>query len=298
MSKAAEYFAEAIQLDPDYAQAHALLSLTRTSQGNFRHVAPAKVFPSALESVTIALALDESLPEAHAAMGWLALSYEYDWRKAEREFRRSAELAPSNFIGNQGLSFALQAGGRLDEALAASKRAHELDPLNIWPRSGLSEVYFKQHDYDATLEQALVILEMQPEDVVMLAWIGSIYAMKGLPAEAREYGRQAARFAGEDPNLQLYLAQVHALLGDEAEARELLEQALAQRDAMFVSPGSIAIVYTHLGEHEMAIDWLYRAADEYDSFIFNLGYPDFDTLRSKPRFIELCEQLRMPCSDP
>jgi len=298
MSKAAEYFTEAIELDPNYAQAHALLSLTRTSQGNFRHVAPAEVFPSALESVTTALALDESLPEAHAAMGWLALSYEYDWRKAEREFRRSAELAPSNFIGYQGLSFALQAGGRLDEALAASRRAHELDPLNIWPRSGLSEVYFKQHDYDATLEQALVILEMQPEDAVMLAWIGSIYAKKGMPAEAREYGRQAARFAGEDPNLQLYVAQVHALLGEEAEARKLLEQALSQRDVMFVSPGSIAIVYTHLGEDELAIDWLYRAVEEYDSYIFNLLYPDFDALRSNPRFIELCERLRMPCADP
>jgi tetratricopeptide (TPR) repeat protein len=192
MAKAAEYFAAAIELDPDYAQAHAMFSLTRTSQGNFRHVAPAEVFPSALESVTIALALDESLPEAHAAMGWLALSYELDWRKAEREFRRAAELAPSNFIGNQGLSFALQAGGRLDEALAASKRAFELDPLNLWPRSGLSEVYFKQHDYDATLEQALVLLEMQPGDPLILAWIGCVYATKGMSAEAREYGLRAA----------------------------------------------------------------------------------------------------------
>jgi TolB-like protein/tetratricopeptide (TPR) repeat protein len=296
-AKAAEYFAEAIALDPDYAQAHAMLSLTRTSQGNFRHVAPAAVFPSALESVTTALALDESLPEAHAAMGWLALSYEYDWRKAEKSFRRAIELAPSNFIGSQGLSFALQAGGRLDEALAASKRAFELDPLNIWPRSGLSEVYFKQHDYDATLEQALVLLEMQPDDPLILAWIGCIHAFKGVPEKAREYGRQAASFMAGDPNLELYLAQLHALLGEEAEARELLEQALAQRDAMFVSPGSVAVVYTHLGEHELAIDWLYRAVDEYDSFIFNLLYPDFDPLRGNPRFIELCEQLRMPCAD-
>ena len=207
------------------------------------------------------------------------------------------ELAPSDLLGYQGLSFALQAGGRLDEALAASKRAFELDPLNIWPRSGLSEVYFKQHDYDASLEQALVLLEMQPDDPLILAWIGCIYAIIGMPAEARKYGRQAARFTGENPNLELYLAQMHARLGDEAEARELLEQALAQRDTMFVSPGSIAIVYTHLGEYEQAIDWLYRGLEEYDSYIFNLLYPDFDALRSHPRFIALCEQLRMPCAE-
>ncbi len=297
MSKAAEYFAGAIQLDPEYAQAHALLSLTMTSLGNFRHEAPAEVFPTALESVNIALALDESLPEAHAAMGWLALSYEHDWRKAEKAFRRTAELAPSDFIGNQGLSFALQAGGQLDEALAASKRAFELDPLNMWPRNGLAEVYFKQHNFDAALEQALVLLEMQPNDPLMLAWTGTIYAMNGMPVEAREFGRKAARFAGGDPNLEVRRAALHAYLGEEAEARELLEQALAQRDHMFVSPGSIAIVYTHLGEHERAIDWLFRAVEEYDSFIFNLLYPDFDDLRSNPRFIELCEQLRMPCAE-
>lgn len=108
--------------------------------------------------------------------------------------------------------------------------------------------------------------------------------------------RRAARFTGENSNLELYLAQMHARLGDEVEAQELLEQALAQRDSMFVAPGSIAIVHTHLGEHELAIDWLYRVVEEYDSFIFNLGYPDFDALRSHPRFIALCEQLRMPCA--
>ena len=67
MAKAAEYFTEAIELDPDYAEAHAVLSLTRTSQGNFRHLSPEEVYPPALESVTRALELDESLPEAHAA---------------------------------------------------------------------------------------------------------------------------------------------------------------------------------------------------------------------------------------
>ena len=93
------------------------------------------------------------------------------------------------------------------------------------------------------------------------------------------------------------LARQHAQLGNEAEARKLLEQAMAQRDSTFVSPGTIAIVYTHLGEHDEAIDWLNVAVDEFDSFIFNLNYPDFDALRCEPRFIELCGQLRMPCAE-
>ena len=294
---ARKYFKEATELDPEFAQAHALLSLTETSLGNFRHLAPKDVFPSAYASASAALALDETSPEAHIAMGWLALSYQFDWEAAAKEFRRAIELAPGNFIGYNGLSFALQAGGRLDEALAASQRVLELDPMMIWSRSGLAEVYFKQQNYDAGLEQALILLEMQPDDPLTLAWVGSFYAMKGMRAQALEYGRQAATVGAGDPTIELMLAGQHAQLGNEVEARKLLEQAMAQRDTMFVSPGTVAIVYTHLGEYDEAIDWLYVAVDEFDSFIFNLNYPYFDALRSEPRFIELCDQLRMPCAE-
>jgi len=121
--------------------------------------------------------------------------------------------------------------------------------------------------------------------------------MKGMRAEALEYGRQAATVGAEDPTIALMLAGQYAQLGNEVEARKLLAQALAQRDSKFVSPGTIAIVYTHLGEYDEAIDWLHRAVEAYDSFIFNLGYPDFDALRSESRFIELCAELRMPCAE-
>ena len=294
---ARKYFNEATELDPEFAQAHALLSLTETSLGNFRHLAPKDVFPAAYESATTALALDETSPEAHLAMGWLALSYQFDWKTAEQHFRRTIELAPGNFIGYNGLSFALQTGGQLDGALAASKRVFELDPMMVWSRSGLAEVYLKRHEYDAGLEQALAVLEMQPDDPLTIAWVGSFYVAKGMPEEALKYARQAARFAAEDPTIALMLAGQQAQLGNEVGARKLLAQAFAQRDSKFVSPGTIAIVYTHLGEYDEAIDWLHRAVEANDSFIFNLGYPDFDALRSEPRFIELCAELRMPCAE-
>ena len=294
---ARKYFAEAVELDPGFAQAHALLSLTETSLGNFRHLAPKDVFPSAYASASTAVALDDSSPEAHIALGWLALSYQFDWQEAAKEFRRAIELAPSNFIGYNGLSYALQAGGLLDEALAASERVFELDPMMVWSRNGQAEIYFKKQDYDAGLEQVLVMLEMQPNDPLMLAWVGSFYAAKGMSSEALGYTRQAAEIAAGDPNIDLMLAGQLAQLGDADEARQLLEQAMAQSDSRFVSPGTIAIVYTHLGEYDEAMDWLYVAADEFDSFIFNLNYPDFDALRSEPRFIELCAKLRMSCAE-
>lgn len=295
-STARDYFIEAIELDPNYAQAHALLATTYVSQGNFRHVAPKEVFPLGYQSATTALSIDNTLPDAHVAMGWLTLTYEYDWRRAEKAFRRAVEIAPSSYMGYIGLSFALQTGNRLDEALTVSRRAHELDPLTFWTRNSLVEVYYKRRDYDAAMEQSLAMLELQPDDPLMVAGIGLGYAQMGMSDEARQYADRATQLAAGDANLALYPATVYAMIGDEEQARGHLEQALAQRDSTFVSPGSIAVIYTHLGEHDTAIDWLYRAVDEYDSYAFNLGYPDFDALRSEPRFIELCEELRMPCA--
>lgn len=294
---ARKYFAEAIELDPEFAQAHAALSLIETSLGNFRHLAPKDVFPTALESALTALALDETSPEAHIAMGWLMLSYQFDWEGAAKEFRRATELAPSNFMGYNGLSFAMQTGGRLDEALEASKRVFELDPMMVWSRNGLAEVYVKRRDFEAAAYHVSAILEMQPEDPLTLAWLGMIHAANGSEMEAIEYTKRAAEYTDGDPNLELSIAALYAQLGNEAKARELLDNAIAQTGSMFVSPGSIAIVYTHLGEYDLAIDWLNRGVEAYDSFIFNLGFPDFDPLRSEPRFVELCARLRMPCTD-
>ena len=295
--KARDHLVEAIELDPDFARAHALLSVVYVALGNFRYAPPTETFPLANESATTALALDDSLPDAHAAMGWVRLSYHFDWRGAERRFRRAIELAPSSFVSYNGLSFALQAGGKLDEALAVSQQAFELDPLTIWTRNALADVYYKRREYDAALEQAMALLEMQPEDPLTLAWVGNIYAFMGRDAEALDVARRADALAADDPNLQAYLAGLYARLHEEAESRRLLARALAEHDAGFVSPGTIALVYTQLAEYDTAIHWLDRALLEHDSYIFNLGYPDFDALRREPRFIALCDGLEMPCAD-
>ena len=82
--------------------------------------APDKVYPAAREAASVALALDPDLPDAYFALGWVALSYEWDWHAAEGAFRRAIELEPNNYMGYYGLAWALQVTGRSDEALAAA----------------------------------------------------------------------------------------------------------------------------------------------------------------------------------
>jgi len=138
---------------------------------------------------------------------------------------------------------------------------------------------------------------MQPGDSLITGWIGWLYALNNMPGEALRYADEAIKLAGGDPNLELNAAVVYAMLGNVSEARDILTRAEARIDSQFISPGFIALVYTNLGESDQAFAWLERAVEVYDSFIFNLGYPIWDPIRSDPRFVELCDRLQMACAD-
>jgi len=263
--KARDYFISAIEIDPEYAQAHALLALTYVSLGNFRVLAPAHVQQQAGNAATTAIELDNRLPEAWVAQGWIAMTYDFDWRSAEKNFRRVVELAPSSYMGYIGLSMALQMAGRYDEALAAARRAYQFDPLNYWTRNMLAEVIFKRREYGTAIEHAEVLLEMQPGDSLITGWIGWLYALNNMPGEALRYADEAIKLAGGDPNLELNAAVVYAMLGNVSEARDILTRAEARIDSQFISPGFIALVYTNLGESDQAFAWLERAVEVYDS---------------------------------
>lgn len=295
--KARDYFQAAIDLDPRYPRAHAQLAMSLISLGNFRMSAPDQVYPEAREAASVALALDPDLPDAYVALGWVALSYEWNWHAAEEAFRRAIELEPNNYMGYYGLAWALQVTGRSDEALAAAQRAHDLDPLLIWTRNTLLEIFYKRRNYAAALEQLKAIQEMLPLGAGKVAWLGRIYERLGMLREAQECALQAADLAGDDPNLGLAVALLYATLGNEAEARAILERAEAQLDTQFVSPGYIAIVYANLDEKDLALTWLERALAAYDSLIFNLNDPEWDPIRSDPRFVELCDRLGMACAE-
>ena len=295
--KARDYFEIAVEIDPAYAQAHALLALTYVSLGNFRYLAPADVQQQAGDAAMTAIELDNRLPEAWVARGWIAMTYDFDWRSAEKNFRRVIDLAPSSYMGYLGLSMALQMAGRYDEALAAARRAYQFDPLNYWTRNMLAEVNCKRREYDAAIEHAEVLLEMQPGDSLVTGWIGWLYALSNMPGEALRYAGEAIELAGGDPNLELNAAVVYAMLGEASEAGDVLARAEAKIDSQFVSPGLIAIVYANLGDYDQAFASLEHAVEVYDSFIFNLGYPILDPIRSDPRFIELCDRLQMACAE-
>jgi len=295
MIKARDHFLAALERDPGYAQARALLAATWVGLGNFRYVAGDEAMQQAQRQAVAALELDDRLPDAHWASGWVAISYRFDRLTAMNSFRRAIELAPSNYMGHQGMAWALMMGGRYEEALAEAQRAHELDPLNVWTRSTLAELAYKRRDYEAALAQARILQEVQPGDANNTAFLATLYQLTGETAEARRVADEARSLAAGDPNLELDAALAYAALGDRDAALRILRQAVALHDSQYVSPGSIAAVYASLGEGDQALAWLERALAEHDSYVFNLDYPLFDPIRAEPRFVALCERLNMAC---
>lgn len=296
--EALDYFEQAIDLDPGFAQAHALHSVANLARANFRYANPTETYPAVLEHAEQAIGLDDSLPDAYVAMGWVQLSYQYDWRAAEWSFRRAMELAPSYYMGHLSLAWALQGGGFLDAALRAAQRAFELDPMTLWTRNGLAEMYYKQRNFPAALREASAMLEMNPDDPLLLSWTAILHARMGQIDEAKSFNVRAVQAGGDDPNFKVFSLQLQTILGEREIAMTDLERLSSAETADSVSPGGIAATYALLGEAEMAVAWLQRAVDAYDSYVFNLNYPEFDPIRADPGFRAICEQVQLDCDAP
>ncbi|HEX6314736.1 MAG TPA: protein kinase, partial [Gemmatimonadaceae bacterium] len=89
------YFEQAVAEDPRYAPAYVGLADSYALHVDYRSVPVAEGFERAKSYARKAIALDESLAEAHASLAWSLFIYDWDWTEAEREFRRAIELAPA-----------------------------------------------------------------------------------------------------------------------------------------------------------------------------------------------------------
>ena len=291
--RALDYFQAAIDADSTYAAAWAFLAATYIGLGNFYVVPPGEAYPQAERAALRAEALDEGLAHVHWALGWVKLSYTFDWTGAEQEFRRAIALAPSDFTGYHSLNFALAVQGRFQEAKAAAEEAIFLDPLALWPRIGMFELNMKRGDFGAIIVDHEARLESEPDDPMVLIEVAMAYAHSGAFEDALAALSKLESLAQVDPTWTLHAANVYAIVGDTMAAIERLQrmEALSAEGVAQVSPGSMAVVFASLGDADRAFEMLNRAVDSYDSWVFSLHYPEFRPLRADPRFGELLDRL-------
>ena len=293
LAGAIRYFKQAIEEDPSYARAYAGLADAYALELDYRNVPIQEGFDQARTYALRAIELDPTLAEPHASLGWRYFIFDWDWEKAEREFRRAIDLNPRYAWAHQLFGFVLAARGQHGDAIVEGHTAVELDPGSVSARRGLAWQYYLARRWDQArhhLERAIV---MNPNSEETYRILGHTLAVEGQFGEAERVLRETIEMPEAGDYSRATLGYALARGGKVDEARAILAALLAEQEHGYVSPVGIAMVHVGLGEIEQAIDWTERAHAERRGWLCYVRVnPLMDPMRGHPRFEALVERMR------
>jgi len=294
VAEAIRYFEQAIAEDPGYAPAYAGLADSYSLDVDYRSIPVQEAYQRAKEYARKALALDESVPTAHASLAWTLFIYDWQWEEAEREFRRAIELNPRYASAHQWFAFLLAARGQQDAALVEGHTALELDPASVSARRAVGWLYYYARRYHQAREHLSRAIEMNPMAVESYRMLGSTMALQGDVTEAERVLREALTLEGAGTYSKATLGWLLARSGRRADAEQLLRELELSRGEGYVSPVAFAILHIGLGNLQKALDWSERAYDERRGWLAYVNVnPVFDPLRNEPRFAALVRKMRL-----
>jgi TolB-like protein/thioredoxin-like negative regulator of GroEL len=285
---ALDYFKRALAENPNYAEAHAALANCYGRLGESGRMAYDEAFPNQKKEAAKAIELDDSLPEGHAELANTAMTLDWDWTAAAKEFHRALELNPNSAPIHESYAFYLVRTSQLPEALAEVERGVDLDPVSGRSFHYEGFIYYFSHQYDQALSliRRVRALDIKPPDWSFL--LGDVYAEKGMYAES------IAEFlkSGHGPDSLGHLGNTYARAGKLDAARNTI--AKLQQDVREDGVGryEIALVYAGMGRKQDAFEWLeeaYRAKDV--GLVYLKVDPCLDPLRSDPRFDDLVKRV-------
>ena len=284
------YFGRALNLDPTYGRAYAGLATSYATSGHLGFLPTHEAFPKAKAAAKMALDLDPTLAEAHAAIAFVAMLYEWDWAAAEQGFKKAVGLNPSNGETHVYYSWYFQAMNDLNSALAEAEEALVVDPLSVTANMNLGHMLTMSERYDAAIEQLHKTLEIDANAWYANYGIGMALIGKGRYQEVIELlGRDEAKLVGSG---QLVLAWAYALGGRSQSAREMVESVTESSNRQGVSAALIALTYLMLGNEDASAEWLQRAYEERDSQFMNVkSWPWARPYQSNPKLVEVCRRI-------
>lgn len=290
--KAAEYFNQAIEKDPTYALAYA--GLADYYGESSRTFAPNELQPKAETLAKKALALDDTLAEAHTQLGLVEYNYDWNWSEAERELKQAIELSPNSALAHAWYSIFLMESGRFDEASTEIRRAQELDPLSLPTNTQIGWIDYYSRRYDQAIEKYRKALDLDPNYPIALIFLGMSYDLKGEFAKAIAELQKAQQV--DDTHLSLAaLGHVYAVSGNRSEAQRVIEELKELSRQKFDSTYQIAVIYAGLGDKDQAFAYLEKAYEIRSSSMVKLNVdPMLDSLRSDPRFADLVRRVGLP----
>jgi TolB-like protein/Flp pilus assembly protein TadD len=289
-----KFYEEAIHDDPTYAEAYAGLAASTAILGQVPNdgMPPGEAKPKAREAAERALQLNPRLAEAHAVLGNVAMSYDWDLATAEKELRRAVELNPIDPNAHEWYCHLLIVEGRNPEALAEARHALDLDPVSPLFHTVLAETYYFGRAFDASIEEAQQVVKLHPDFLPAHYWLGSAYREKKMYPQAIETFLHARKVSGDYPFMVMAYGHTQALAGNAAEARAALQKLQQLAATRFVPSLYPAAIHVGLGETDEAFRLLDLAFQErVDRLVYLNVDPMADPLRSDPRFAQLMAKI-------
>jgi serine/threonine protein kinase/Tfp pilus assembly protein PilF len=294
LRKGIEYFERAVETDPQYALAYAGLADSYNMVPGYDLAPRRESFPRAKEAARRALQIDDTLAEAHTALAYVLMYYDWNWPEAEREFKLAIKLNPRYAFAHHWYALYLQQALQQHyAAIVEMKRALELDPLSLIINASMSWVFCWAGRHDEAIESALKVLELDPNFVIAHVRLGLAYERKLLFEEAIRELQKAVALTERSPVRLAQLAHAYALAGKRGQAQLLLDEIKELSKQRYVSPYDIAMVYAGLGQKDQAFGWLQKAYEERRLATLQVD-PGFDNLRADPRFTDLLRRGGFP----
>jgi tetratricopeptide (TPR) repeat protein len=295
IQKAIGLYQEAIDKDPSYAPPYTGLADCYTVMGlsfGVGALSSSQVISQARAAAEKAIQLDDSLAEGHSALANTRLFFDWDWAASDAEFKRALALNPGSSNTHHWYAHLLTAQGRLEQALAESKRALDLDQLSQVTNLHLGWHYIYSREYDLAIDQLRKTLELDPSYGYAYWYMGRAYEQQAKYADALQALGKAQELLNGNTAVAADIGHVSAVSGDKATALRALEKLRKAPQGTYVSPVEVALIYIALGQKTEAYQWLEKGYSERSDLMVYLKVdPRFDGLRSDPQFKDLLRRI-------
>ena len=290
---AIQWFEAAIARDATYAPSHAGLAECLTILGTAGFVdVPKDIGVKAKAAARQAVQLDDTLAEAHTALGYAHFRFDWSWDEAEREFAQALDMNPRFATAQHYYAMLLILLGRDDDALNAVSTAIELDPLSPILLTAKGRILYFSRRFEEAITQLHAVLELEPEFAQAHFDLGMAYSQVGRDDPAVESLERAVSLSGRRPLFVGSLASVLGLAGRRDKIPGLLDELRAKGHATGVA---LTVIHIGLGDYERAVDAMEEAYRNREGPLLNmLLEPLVDPLRADPRFKHVVRQMGLP----
>ena len=285
--KSSDCFQQAIEKDPRYALAYAGLADSYIARAFIGEMRSQEAWPKAEEAAVKALAIDDTLGEAHYSLAEIKLYKYWDWQGAEGECKRAIALNKKFAESHTRYARLLDAQGRFDEAVVEAKRSQEIEPDSTHYRAHVGHILYHARRYDEAIEE----YRKEPDNAQKYIGLAEVYATQGRYEEALAAVSTAKPLVRVTRPLAR-IGVVYAAIGEKDEAVKILEEVKRDTAERYDLGLQIAAIYALLGNKDEAFAWLNNAFEERNWALIDLKVnPMFETLHSDPRFRDLLGRM-------